>query len=398
MPASSIGPSWAQRGSREARLAFRQAQKRGDREGAMRIAGEADKQGLASQASIGSAEERLADQYQGRGADTAVTAEIETALTPPGLSRDMIDTPAGPRRRAEEFSSPATTPRTVQPSIPEQPPAPGASQPPENPVTGTAKPQTGDAESRLGMRKVNPLTGKPIGYDPRNPEPTGAAGSDDDFLDRVGQLTAAEGENLTRGDAVRKVNSERAAAGKAPRNYDDMIGGLQTRDREKDRTNRTASSLNRGPVLSVDPTLARSFRDAAPMAEAAATTSAASRAARSDPAPSRRSFTGGSPMVQAPAPPPAPLRRKRTLDDALQERFEFVEGYSTRERPAGPNAFQGSRAQKGAEAAGQAISEGAASVTEGAKKRAAGLAKGVRKKVKGTAFEGSPVARLLGIS
>ena len=153
MPASSLGPSWAARGSREARLAFRQAQKRGDREGAMRIAGEADKQGLASQASIGSAEERLADQYQGRGADTAVTAEIETALTPPGLSRDMIDTPAGPRRRAEEFSSPATTPRTVQPSIPEQPPAPGASQPPENPVSGSSTPVTGDPESRLGIRR-----------------------------------------------------------------------------------------------------------------------------------------------------------------------------------------------------------------------------------------------------
>ena len=185
MPASSIGPSWAQRGSREARLAFRQAQKRGDREGAMRIAGEADKQGLASQASIGSAEERLAGEYQGRGADTAVTAEIETALTPPGPGRadgqpTKIMTPAGERnaprggvqeetaRTMELRPGPTsvasrfqqsqdviggTTPRTVQPSIPEQPPAPGASQPPENPVSGSSTPVTGDPESRLGIRR-----------------------------------------------------------------------------------------------------------------------------------------------------------------------------------------------------------------------------------------------------
>ena len=210
MPASSVGPSWAQRGSREARLAFRQAQRRGDREGAMRIAMGADKAGLASQASIGSAEERLAGEYQGRGADTAVTAEIGAALTPPGPGRadgqpritmDMrrgdpgfqeqpSQTPAGAdfnrggmigmvmnsarqnpvfrekvsaaRAAYERIKDGGIDPKTgrrlvdeseVGPSISEQPPAPGASQPPENPVSGSSTPVTGDPESRLGIRR-----------------------------------------------------------------------------------------------------------------------------------------------------------------------------------------------------------------------------------------------------
>ena len=349
MPASSIGPSWAQRGSREARLAFRQAQKRGDREGAMRIAGEADKQGLASQASIGSAEDRLADQYQGRGADTAITAEIETALTPPGPSRVMIDTPAGSRRRAEEFSSPATTPRTVPgagsfeeqaaaapagsrvistdasgqptvdgrplpvrgtanwkgasplrtagvdkaalarienrgvdpktgrrlvdesevgPSIPEQPPAPGASQPPENPVTGSAKPVTGDAEARLGQRRINPLTNKPIGYDPRTPlgsfdeqfadftgatsesAPQGSSEDESGFLDGVSRLTTPEGGDLTRKAAVEEMNRLRRAAGQTPADVGKSLNALLGRDRaaSQARARLRAPGQVQGPV------------------------------------------------------------------------------------------------------------------------------------------------------
>lgn len=348
MPASSIGPSWAQRGSREARLAFRQAQKRGDREGAMRIAGAADKQGLASQASIGSAEERLAGEYQGRGADTAVTAEIETALTPPGPGRadgqprsTMQEQPkivmaGGGTSAASRFQQSQdvignTAVKTVQPSIPEQPPAPGASQPPENPVSGSSTPVTGDPESRLGMRKPGRIGGMPAdkaigdaqsrvdaipGRD--KPSTSGAAGSDDDFLDRVSALTSAEGGDMFRGAAVKQANAERVAAGKAPRNYDDMIGGLQTRDREAEAAKRTGSALNRGPVLSVDPDLARSFRAAAPAAQAKADAGAAERAAaaaeraasleraaaaaRATPSPSRSAAVGGSP-----ASPPVPF-------------------------------------------------------------------------------------------
>lgn len=408
----------------------------------MRIAGEADKQGLASQASIGSAEERLADQYQGRGADTAVTAEIETALTPPGLSRDMIDTPAGPRRRAEELSSQATTPRTVQPSIPEQPPAPGASQPPENPVSGSSTPVTGDPESRLGIRKPGRIGGMPAdkaigeaqarvdaipGRD--KPSTSGAAGSDDDFLDRVRELTSAEGGDMFRGAAVKQANAERVAAGKAPRNVEQSLNALLGRDRDRDRTKRTAASLNRGPALSVDPTLARAFQDAVPKARAAAEASAAGRAARTTPAPSRSSLVGGSPATPAPA---APTARPATLDAALRERQAYVADYANRPGPTGqtafqrklttpssppsltgPRAFEGSRGQAGLAAASAAVSDTASAAAEGvrntaaqiaatqpvqeAKKRAAQLQAGVRKRAKGTAFEGSPMARLFGI-
>jgi hypothetical protein len=325
----------------------------------MRIAGEADKQGLASQASIGSAEERVAGQYQGRQADAAVTTEISTALTPPGPGRadgqpTKIMTPAGERNaprggvqeetaRTMEMRPGSTsvasrfqqsqdvvsnTPaRTVQPSIP----APGASQPPENPVSGSSTPVTGDPESRLGIRKpgrINGMTaGKAIGDAQTRvdaipgrdkPSTSGAAGSDDDFLDRVSALTSAEGGDMFRGAAVKQANAERVAAGKAPRNYDDMIGGLQTRDREAEAVKRTGSALNRGPVLSVDPDLARSFLAAAPAAQAKADAGATERAAaaaaraasleraaaaaRATPSPSRSAAVGGSP-----ASPPVPF-------------------------------------------------------------------------------------------
>lgn len=372
MPASSIGPSWAKRGSREARLAFRQAQRRGDRTEAMQIAMAADKAGLASQASIGSAEERLAGQYQGRGADTAVVSEISKALTPPGLSRDMIDTPAGPRRRTEEFSSQATATR---PPIPEPPAAPGASQPPENPVTGSATPVTGDAPVRLGQRRINPLTGKPIGHDPRNPSPV-------DVMTRVRELTSAEGGDMMRGAAVKQANAERVAAGQAPVDYEATLDELQASDRELDSTRRTASALNRGPALSADPTLARSFGTPT---RAATGAPVVGRVAPSLPAPSRSTLVGGS-LAATPA-------RPRTLDDTLRERQEFVAGYASRSRPTGPNAFQGSRAQAAASEAATAASDAA----EAVRKRAAKLSAGVKARAKGTAFEGSPVARLFGI-
>lgn len=442
MPASSLGPSWAARGSREARLAFRQAQKRGDREGAMRIAGEADKQGLASQASIGSAEERVAGQYQGRQADAAVTDEIETALTPPGPGRadgqpTKIGTaPSAASRFQQSQDVVSNTPAsTVQPSIP----APGASQPPENPVSGSSTPVTGDPESRLGIRKPGRINGMPAGKaigDAQSrvdaipgrdkPSTSGAAGGEDDFLNRVGELTSAEGGDLMRGEAVRRANEERVVAGKAPRNVEQSLNALLGRDRDRDRTKRTAASLNRGPALSVDPTLARAFQDAVPKAEAAAEASAAARAARTSPMPSRSSLVGGSPAT------PAPTARPATLDAALRERQAYVADYANRPGPTGqtafqrkltvpsappsltgPRAFEGSRAQAGLASASAAVSDTASAAAEGvrntaariaatqpvqeAKKRAAQLQAGVRKRAKGTAFEGSPIARLFGI-
>lgn len=137
MPASAIGPSWTKRAGREARLAFRQAQRSGDRAGAMRIAMQAEEAGLPAQASIGSAERRLAGQYQGRGADTAITAEVASALTPPPPAMA-----SGQPRLADEFVEQAQTPAAT--------PVPGATEPPENPVSGSRVPATGDAESRLG--------------------------------------------------------------------------------------------------------------------------------------------------------------------------------------------------------------------------------------------------------
>ena len=295
MPASSIGPSWAQRGSREARLAFRQAQKRGDREGAMRIAGEADKQGLASQASIGSAEERLAGEYQGRGADTAVTAEIETALTPPGLSRDMIDTPAGPRRSAQQYSSQTSA---TQPSIPEQPPAPGASQPPENPVSGSSTPVTGDPESRLGMRRgsfaLQGLAGRQA------------------LSENLRKSIAAGGGDLS-GDRLKRAKAEADRLGVTPEQFlselqdigvsvpgEDMKTLMPKDNRSLDQRLRDYQDkyLGGGPASEMPARL---------RADAATNRTAAESMRRARPAPAPASAPAPAPAPVSPTPAPTPI-------------------------------------------------------------------------------------------
>ena len=391
MPASSIGPSWAQRGSREARLAFRQAQKRGDREGAMRIAGEADKQGLASQASIGSAEERLAGQYQGRGADTAVTAEIETALTPPGPGRadgqpTKIMTPAGernaPRGGVQEETArtmelrpgptsvasrfqqsqdviSGTTPRTVQPSIPEQPPAPGASQPPENPVSGSSTPVTGDPESRLGIRRgsfaLQGLAGRQALSE--NLRKSIAAGGGDLSGDRLKRAKAEAdrlgvtpeqflselqdiGVSVPGEDMKTLTPQDNRSLDQRLRDYQDKyLGGgptseMPARLRADSAANQTAAESMRR----ARPAPAPAPAPPAPPVPASPTPAPTPILAR--PAPSRSTLVGGSPAELAPAPTTAPSLPFR-LGQAAKSFSEInfpdaavaaAEGFARRER------------------------------------------------------------------
>lgn len=234
-PASAIGPSWAQRGSREARLAFRQAQRRGDREGAMRIASQADQQGLASQASIGSAEERLAGQYQGRQADEAVVSEIGDALTPPARADGQAAPTAASRFQEAQGVFGGAQARTMEmrlgdpgfqdrptatrPPIPEPPAAPGASQPPENPVTGTSKPVTGDAQSRLGMRRWSPA-------------PQGLAGRQA-LSGNLRKSIAAGGGELS-GDRLARAKAEADRLGISPQQFLDELQDIGASVPEKD--------------------------------------------------------------------------------------------------------------------------------------------------------------------
>jgi len=289
----------------------------------MRVAAEAEKQGYSSQASIGSAEERLAGQYQGRQADAAVTDEIGKALTPPAARADgqpaptaasrfqgAQDIPGGAGVRTMEQPASAT-----RPPIPEAPAAPGASQPPENPVTGSATPQTGDAATRLGQRKINPLTGKPIGYDPRTPAgsfdeqfadsvgatsetaPQGSAEDESGFLDGVSRLTTPEGGDLTRKAAVEEMNRLRRAAGQTPADVDKSLNALLGRDR--------AASQERARINTLRIT------DRPPAAQ--------SQAAPATPAPNRQQpirLPLTRPPIQGPQTPFAsPLYRSRLLPE-----------------------------------------------------------------------------------
>lgn len=194
----------------------------------MALAGEAERMGLDPQASVGSAEERLAGQYQGRQADTAVVSEIggalaagQTPASPAGTGQPVQGGPGKlAPRPAEEYAA-----------APEAKPVPGATPPPENPVSGNTEPRTGDPEARLGLRKTNPLTGKPIGFDPRDAAaPAAAGGGDDDFSGRVRELTGS-GTGMTRGEAIDAANLERTAAGKPPLDRKASIEGMLGQDR-----------------------------------------------------------------------------------------------------------------------------------------------------------------------
>lgn len=166
-PASSIGPSWRDRAGRNARLAMRDAIRRGDRKEAMGISMAAEEAGLPAQAQIRSAESRVARDFQTRGVQAATLAEQQAALdaaqgeqmTPEGIPdptgeiaarraiKDQVEQGrTGGMYTMEKRVSPG------QPAAPEAPTAPGASQTPENPVTGATKPPVADVRTRLAER------------------------------------------------------------------------------------------------------------------------------------------------------------------------------------------------------------------------------------------------------
>lgn len=435
-PASAIGPSWAQRGSREARLAFRQAQRRGDREGAMRIALEADKSGLASQASIGSAEERLAGQYQGRGADTAVTAEIETALTPPAIRADGRPRITMDMRRGDPGfqEQPAVTvadryrdsqetidraavrtmeqPTATRPPIPEPPVAPGASQPPENPVSGSAMPTTGDAQARLGQRRWAPAL-------------QGAAGRRA-FSDNL-RKSIGVGGNLS-GDRMKRAKAEADRLGITPEQFlgelqnigtsisgEDMKMLTPRDDRSLDRRLRDYQDkyLGGGPSSELTSRLradsaanlsaAESMRRARERSEASAPTPAP--AAR--PTPTRTPTSAPAPTAvptPTPAPTAAPTPAVSAPATGLKKLIERGKGNVR------GTAFEGSAAYNAALATGEFLTDTLPAAADDAGRRAKALARAGRdraaaaaraardqalKKTEGSAFEGSRVYQLL---
>lgn len=321
-PASAIGPSWSQRAGREARLAFRQAQRRGDREGAMRIAMGAGQAGLASQAGIGSAERRIAGQFQRGESDTAFTAEVAAALTPPGITEPgagKIMTPVGPRREYEQSAPAASRFQNSQsvisgasasvverPGVQEPPPAvqPGATEPPENPVTGTTTPELGDRRGLIGGKPARGVLNEMRDrIEPRKPA---AAGGQDDFMDEVSRLTSPDGGDMLRGDAVDEVNRRRVAAGKPPLDRKEVLEAMLDRDRAASDMRARSNTLARGPVLTPDPELARSFRSGAGRAAAPAFTPASTAAGPAQPSPRPESptltrYTMTSPEARAAA-------------------------------------------------------------------------------------------------
>lgn len=218
MRAQPFGPSPAQQAGRAARLGHRQALRRRDYASALKFA-EAGTQ--LPGPGIGSFEERQAEDYLGRQAAGAITNEVGTAMGvmdrlrsrgtalegASGLegARSLSDA----RRSPISPSGPVPSPTAVQP-----PPAPGASQIPENPVSGAKVPMTGDLAARGGTAEPGQATDQ----------------WRQDFLADAEKRTAA---GLFRKDAVDQINKERIAAGKAPFDRRTAISMLLARSQAK---------------------------------------------------------------------------------------------------------------------------------------------------------------------
>jgi hypothetical protein len=133
---------------------MRDAIRSGDRAGAMQIAAFAEEKGLPAQASIGSSESRLATSYQQTGSEAAKRAEMGAALDA-GQTEEPAATTGQSRTAANMLARPdmgAEGPR--MPASPAEPPpvAPGATPPPENPVSGSSVPPVSDVRTRLSQR------------------------------------------------------------------------------------------------------------------------------------------------------------------------------------------------------------------------------------------------------
>jgi hypothetical protein len=231
--AQSIGPSWSARGGRNARLAMRDAIRSGDREGSMRISAFAEEKGLPAQASIGSAESRMASSYRQAGLDEATRREMGAAL-----DAGQTEEPAATTGQSRTAANMLARPDMGGAASPAEPPpvAPGATPPPENPVSGSSVPPVSDVRTRLSQRQGR-IGGRPAQQvlgemrgDTR--APTGSQSDEDEFLAGVDQLTSADGGDLSRKAAVEEMNRRRRESGRVSAPVDSILNRLLQRDRD----------------------------------------------------------------------------------------------------------------------------------------------------------------------
>lgn len=207
MRARAFGPSPEQQAGKAARRGYRQALRDKDYGAAMQFAQARGE--IGDEGTLGSYEERAATDFLDREAASAVTSEILGASRA-GAQRPVSGTPSassmdpgfrpsvrgasglqgstglqGARMRGAPTSPSGPVP---SPTVAQPPPAPGASQVPENPVSGAKVPMTGDVRTRLNARQ----------------------------LASVDEMEKLETGGMMRRDAVEEVNKRRIASGQAP--------------------------------------------------------------------------------------------------------------------------------------------------------------------------------------
>jgi hypothetical protein len=353
---------------------MRDAIRSGDRAGAMQIATFAEEKGLPAQASIGSAESRMASSYLRTGSEAAKQAEMGAAL-----DAGQTEEPAATTGQSRTAANMLARPDMGGAASPAEPPpvAPGATPPPENPVSGSSVPPVSDVRTRLSQRQGR-IGGRPAQQvlgemrgDTR--APTGSQPDKDEFLAGVDQLTSAEGGDLSRKAAVEEMNKRRRESGRVDVPLDSVLNRLLQRDRDASSLRARANTDRR---VATDAEGSR--RRTEGLMTPGATTSA-------DP----NLVSGFEKPQAAPAAAPAPAATPNALGRLLQRGRENVRG----------TAFEGSKAYEASAAVGEFMSEEVPRRVASATARTQAELRKARDRAlrttKGSAFEGSPAYRFL---
>lgn len=232
----AVGPTALQQAGRAARMGHRQALRRRDYGAATAFA---EKAAELPEAGIGSFEERTAtdflereaaDEVAGRArkatliADRLMDRQLEEASQPLGTAGSGLRGARGLQGatglEGARLRGAPTAPSgpVLSPTLAQPPPVPGASQVPENPVSGAKVPMTGDVRGNLAARGGTSEPGGPTDQWRQ------------DFLeDAQSRVTGG----MLRKDAVDEINKERIAAGKAPFNRRTAIDMLHNRSQAR---------------------------------------------------------------------------------------------------------------------------------------------------------------------
>lgn len=332
----------------------------------------ADMQARAASGMTGAEGAAALAGFRSRASQLGVAPERFEATASGKLGIDLRSMAAPAMAAPAMGSATATMPTT---------PATTASTPTTTPTTPAAT---------TPVSAANPIVG----------EPTSESQRMSAFTDEVRKLTAADGANMTRKDAVEEANRQRLAAGKAPLDAGSVINTMLAQSRAMSRK-------PLGPAPSASP----EFGAVGPQAPATPASGAEGPEMLSGPrAPAgwvesvraaggaKALTTPAAPTPPTPTPASAEPQPQGPVAGLLQQGRENIRG----------TAFEGSPTYRASEAVGEFVTETTPEALRKARNRASSVAQtasslrqaargatleGAKKATRGTGFEGSKIDR-----